>query len=496
MTLPTFPYDHTDDPRQVLAGIGSFWSEVFPGPESNAVATVVSELAESIVVTRNHVENCLSVATTPILRTGLWQKITIRRSDLVVPSADPRQFGDGLRFGDPVVFGGPRSGTTGFRVGADLRNFSLIVNTPRRPTVVFVNGVDVELDITNSVIRFSSDPFGNKDLATRSSISVRGDDVLIDLWAYRPGRDDNDLSRLWGYALGIRGRSSAHYRSALETTRSALTRGTSLGDIRRVLSAWAGVPVSQGNETVVAVLRHPLRSQVVTEKNVYDISPSAATPVVGTVLFPGQPVSPSVYVENLSDRTDLSWLPGIVVSRDGLNLPLQSGLLFRNAELPVTVSTGFKGRPRVEFPLFGDKQDVSLFWESTRGAEKIPGSTILAGLIRRTPGNGDPALSDLPETVNPMRLMLSLGLGAATVIGFVLRSGRPDFSFDLLRSLIPGHVNLILIVTTAVSAEIYNQGSDYQELGLSTYVGATMATEIYNATIDMVDGPLKAWVIQ
>lgn len=470
MSLPVYPSDDLDRGTQLLVQLGSFWAQIFEDRERlrTHLQSSAHEQGQSYLGFLETVA-CISRLTVPVFHADEWHLLAIRRSaadaTASIYRSDDLQFGpqDGSVPGRPAGFvqtyaGTDKPGQVQFVMPEHLVNAQFqIQNAVVKPSVVLVRDIDYDIDPDRPVLRFRDDPFANALIPKRIVFDEAGNavDEEISLWVYR---GQFDLDYVWiqfGYALGLRLKSSESHKELLNAHWDSILLGASVKLVRAVLSALAGDPtIIETTETVEVVRAESDSWLIVTDSRVYRV-PLAANLLVaaGDVLYAGAPLTDAIRIFELTGaNASLDVLPAMSFSGSMLSGGYFSELIFRNHTVALEyLGLDEQGKAVVRFETSGFPADVDRFWSAAQARGIAAGGTLAELLDTRTNPVGQPGPSNLPATVNPMQFVLGNLLSNNL---FVIRVRQASFAkdapgvsfFRLLRSVVPPHTTYVALI--------------------------------------------------
>jgi hypothetical protein len=276
-----------------------------------------------------------------------------------------------------------------------------------RRSSVLTAGLDYT--IADGVVRFRENPFANELVPKRELLK---DGQVVDrecgLWAYRGEWDWDTVYEQFGYALGIRLKSSEGYKQLVNAVFDALVEGTTVRSVEDAFSAVCGIPLAKGMETVEEVWRDDTHLWVATDQNVYSFSPDATPQVeVDDFLFPGQPIVLGLRFMDINrgHTAVLDGLKAVAVGKGLLAAGFHQDLLFEDKTVATTVAT-VNGRTRISWDMPGFPGDAELFFDR---AHPATGQTLAQALDTRPAeakaDNPEPPPAALPATINPLRFL-------------------------------------------------------------------------------------------
>ena len=475
--------DNIQQGNQLLQNLGTFWSSIFTG--SNTVKQYVQGLAQSqgqIYLDFLETTARLSRFTIPVFHTENWYQITISLNS-VLGVASVYRDGDlvyGPQPGDinnrPAGFvqtygGTDRPGVVEVPLPAGLVDIPFdIQNFVVKPTRVWFNGIDFEIDQSRNLIIFRNDPFKDPLTPSRAVFDKNGVqvDTEIALWVYKGQFDLNNIYTQFGYALGLQLPSSQFYKDLLNAYWDMHLLGPAVNLFEQFLSALSGNPlVVNPTETVEAIWIDRDNTLVITDRTVYTFPPLVSLVVsIGTVVHAGEALSDAVQLRELSGANpDYSILPGLSIFDGYVSGQFLSDLTFANRTVSLDyLGINTNGKAVVRFEVGGFPGDVDQFWGSVQTNGEMPGQKTLAELLdTRANPVGQPGPLNLPSTINPMQFILANLLGNNLfVISINTASFDPDAPgitvLRLLREVMPPHINYVVFAQLTAPEEVFDLG--------------------------------------
>lgn len=475
--------DNIQQGNQLLQNLGTFWTNIFGG--SGTVKQYVQGLAQSqgqIYLDFLETVARLSRFTIPVFHTENWYQLTISLNAVLgVPSVYQENdlvYGpqpgtiNNRPEGFVQTYGGTdRPGTVEVPLPPgladlpyDLQNFVI------KPTRIWFNGIDFEIDRLRKLIVFRNNPFNDPLVPTRAVFDKNGVqvDTEIALWVYKGQFDLNNIYTQFGYALGLQLPSSQFYKDILNAYWDMHLLGPAFNLFEQFLSALSGNPlVVNPQEIVEAIWTDQDNVLVITDMTVYTFPATVVLVVtVGQTVFAGDALSDAVRVNELSGANpDYSILPGLSLSADYLSGNFISDLTFRNQTVALQyMGTDTHGKTIVRFEVDGFPGDVDQFWGTVQANGELPGQKTLAELLdTRANPVGQPGPLNLPPTVNPMRFILT---NILTNNLFVIRINQASFDpaapgvnmLRLLREVMPPHINYVVYVQLTPPTDLFDLG--------------------------------------
>lgn len=449
--------DEIDLAESLFAGLGGFWTSAYSGSDQirrfcRALADAAGQIGDDVEVAYD----CVARETVPVLRRFRWRSLVIRRADRVSSAVTSLRYGDprvvatfngDYSYGAPGIFGESSYPHDG------LAEVSLIFNRMESPGAVLVRGVD--FGIVDDRIVFRDDPFDNPAFAI---MPIDGDDELT-LWLYGAGYDEDLILNHVGFQVGLALPSSREYRELCNAALDAVAGGSAILQLMRALAAATGSPIAGTDNEVVQIIGADFnRPFVATDKAIYLLGSGASAAVkIGDILAAGDPLGDGFQLAEFNRGIVPSWLDSAALDDSLLAPGAGSELTFSRGAVPVSVTT-VRGYTRLSFPLAGNPNDVTAFWDQAHARGIAAGKTLAMCLDRRPNPAGQPTADSLPATIDPLQfLAANVFRGHAVVVQIKPGSFGPGAlglgQLALLRRISPPHVALLFAVEAAAIAD-------------------------------------------
>ena len=406
----------------------------------------------------------------PLYHTELWVPIVLRKSQRnSVLTNLPRFDRTKGSFDDELVFDSA-SGQAfyAFPKPEKLVSAGQIFNKLIYPTLALSENVDYAFDAERNAIVFATDPFDSPNVIKKGiydSSSLVDEEIV--LWAFQGQYDYEYVFTQFGYALGMRLKTSQGFKDLMNAVFSGLVNGgATAADLDLAFSAICGVPVSlEPNEIVEVAARDAHGTLIVTDKHVYRFKEDAAPVVaVGDTLLAGSRLVDAVEIIELADGQIPESISALALDAGFLSACFYGDLVFENKEVPLEVNTDHPtGYTFVKFGLGGFPADAEQFFEElhARGVcdakcETGPcyphkrRGTLAQLLDTRAQPDGEPTEKYLPRTINPLKFIvenvLRNNVFLVHIKGAQLGQNRLGlYNIRHLRQLLPPHAAMIVI---------------------------------------------------
>jgi len=520
--------------------LGLFWTRVYEDVEfirglqqgrSLLIAQLYLDFLEAISLTNR--------TTVPVFHRERWLPLVIRQSQAGTGSAALIKVGM-----DPTPLVGPQESNAFvqgdvFKVGgcAEFANaisyplnrpvssvLTCIVDDIVHPNVVLVSGQDFVVQDDTIFFLRTNDPFTKNVFPQRTLVNDDGTtDQEILLWTSDVLVDTEYVYRNLSYAMGVRAPSAEFYRNMTNRLWNLYNWGTPLSLLQSGIGAMLGEPtVIHKTEVVEAILSHENDVQIVTDLEVYSVSKTStlrSACVVGAVMHMGDFFTETIRLYETMDPRKLNATSefGDRLKTDLYAMFFDQRMLKSNVEFGVGASwelsniivDGFdsKGNPRLRFTLYGDPDDISLFWQDFwqyLEDHDLTSETCFQDYI-------DDIVLPVEGTVcghvAPMEYFLRYFMKANAMLLVVEKdklssppTDRDPMSLlDLIRPALPAHVQLLVVEQIHVT-EDYDLADLNSEIGVM--YGKILASSAQpggpsSATLTYQDRPpVVRWISQ
>jgi hypothetical protein len=475
--------------------LGYFWTRTYENPDfSRSVQQGQGLMAAQLYLNYLESLNIRDRNGVPVFHRERWKPVILRRSQAGTGSASL------LRIGmDPTPVIGPQVSpefmpNTTFTIGGTAAYLDVIsypitgitdiatclADNIALPATVLVRDTDFIIRENTLFFLRVRDPF-TLDFPKRIFLNENGEqDEEIILWAADAMIDLDYIYNYIGYVMGVLADSSEYYRTLLNALWDTYNDGTPMGLLYSAIGAILGEPtIIHATETVERIIEEPDVRLVVTDRHVYRTVPAAPlrdSVVPGAVLNSGEFLTQTVRVYETLDpmklaavseygarlRTDVS---SMFFDRRLFRAPLQFGI-GADWELSDITRVGLdaNGNPKLQFQLYGDPDDIRVFWETFWDyceQHNLSSETCFSGYIDDIVSPVDGAVYG---RVAPMEFFMRYFLKTNMFIIVVDRVNLAVTSLDrnpiglltLLRDVIPAHVLMIVVEQRIVGGEDYD----------------------------------------
>lgn len=486
-----FPND-LDNADKLLTLVGSFWSDTYQG--SDFVASLLHAKAQHHAQLHlNFLELLAAVSrfTLPVFHRENWSLLLLRESQRNTPNLPKLDgtytFESGLVYGQPV-----ETPLFAYPIPSDLVDVRVVMNSIANPRVTYAAGCDFV--IRDNAIWFRTDPFSDPGVDIREEYENNEVvDRVAGVWAYCGDLDWDTVYRQFGYAIGLRMRSSPEYLRLVNAVLDALVEGTTVRATQDFLMACCDVPLAKGTETVVQIDDDGRYLWIVTDGNAYRFSRSAVPLVsVGEQVEAGQSLTDALLFFDFNCGVTPDEIRAFAAGRGLLGAGFFQELLFENKMVPLVIEEEVDGYTKVSFELGGWPGDVERFWRETHERGVASGKTLAMCLDLRDEENktSQPTALVMPTQINPLSFLVEhvfRGGGFAVVVR-PTKFGPAALGLSaarLLRKVIPPQTLCLLFVTLeATGDQVTIDGpADESGPGVSETVGSYQGLS-YSETAD------------
>lgn len=460
-----------DSPEKLLRVVGSFWRNVYEG----------SDFVESALHGRAQLDAqahlwlldliaSMSRYTVPVFHTRNWTLLRLLESQK--DATEIATYGGAAVYaeGTTLKYSVPRpSDLHAWALPTGFRGAKVILNRITDASLTLVEGVDFTID--DGVVRFAKNPFDDERAGKRELLK---DNTVVDrevgLWAYHGEWDWDTVHRQYGYAIGLRLKSSEGYKELVNAVYDALVKGTTAASVEAAFSAICGIPLARVSETIEDVWEDDRRLWIATDKNVYQFPPTVSpTVAVGQAVGPGEPLTDGLrfFDLNRGHRGISGGLKALVLGRGVLAGGFYQDLMFEDKDVPLLVEHDADGLAKVSWELAGFPGDVAAFFDRMH-ADGVSRGQTLANLLDTRPADareGEPTAAALPATINPLKFLTDNVLRNNA---FVVRVRPAEFgpnalglgvAAQVLRRVIPPQTLCFVVAELSVSDAQVSMGA-------------------------------------
>jgi hypothetical protein len=508
MTYFAFPSTVYDQPKNLLAVLGSWWAEGYAG--SDQVESIVrgkSQVEQQTMLDVMELLASISRFTVPIYHTDNWYPLYLRESQRNDSTTSYLKYDSGATYGSGYHYDDPRIGPYhSFPKPADLVEAPLILNRFVDPT--FSQSPNIDFILEPDVITFRDNPFNNPKVATRL-LYEKGKVVDREaiLWVHRGQFDWDTVYQQFAYVFGMRLKSSPGYRDLMNAIYDSAVGGMGRLDVASAISAMTGIPlVKEATEVVEDIVTDRENLLIITDLSTYKFARTAVPTVqISETVHRGQTLTDSLRIDELNLGKVPSGLHALALGKGFLSTCFYGDLIFEDREVPLYVDENDpSGYTRVSWDLGGFPLDVAHFFDElhSRGvaeanrpltdckdheqieypANDCDEPTVIGRrgtmahlLDRRARRVGETKREHLPTTINPLRFLTQNILrNNAFVVRVKAREATNGVGLQnvrILRKVLPPHTAMILVVDlTVIKNSVLSQSINEQ---VSTFTGMT-----------------------
>jgi len=499
-----YPSRDLEKPLRLLDQLGSFWAATYEGAfQAERYVFGRGRLEQQTEQITQEAIDSVSRFKVPVYGTDLWLQLILKESDLTNVELAASRYGEGRYFGNDPDTGlsfqygvpSPHVGYT-FAAPAGLIAAPAIFNRLSDPSLSLLPGLDFTCDRDPVRITFRENPFDNELIPKRNI--YQGDQVVdreASLWVQRAQIDQGHIFSHFGYVLGLHLPSSRNYRDLVNGLWDGIVEGGHFLAAATVLAAITDAAGVIGEtETVVDIATDSRYLLIITDANVYRYSRNASAVVaVGDVVRRGDQLSGAVTIHEFNRGEVPADLLAITLDRGYLTEAYYDGITFYNKEVALVVDTS-DVFTRVSFELGGWPGDVEQFWDLFHLRGVAAGQTLAHLLDTRTNKVGEPGVSNLPATINPLRFLIENVLrNNAFVVKLRPKQFGPNalplWTINQLRRIIPPHIGYIVVVQLDVDEDNITMDGpgDETKPGYTEELVPYLASEVVSEDIDPAD---------
>jgi len=459
MSEYTYPGSDLDQPKKLLAMIGSYWSDSYQGNDLLQSTTfAAAQLAAQAHLDFLELIASISRFDLPVFHKENWYFLTFKESEVNNFEALLAEYSSksppdvyragGLRYGQI-----PTQNTYSVPVSTDLIDAKVIMNRITEPSLTLTKDVDYYMP-KPGVLAFRSNPFDNSLVAVRE---IWEGGQVVDregsLWIFRGDWDWDTIYEQFGYALKIRMQSGEGYKALVNAILDALVEGTKNRDYQFAWSAITGIPLTMEAQETVVVIRTDIRSEVViTDQHAYKFPLGSNVIVaVGDVIQAGDPLVDTLQFFEFNRGITPSELTGLAMGPGLLATGFWGDLTFENKTVPLIVEEEVDGYTKVSFELGGFPNDAAKFWDDVHKRGVAAGQTLANLLDVRDNPTTEPGPASLPATINPLQFLCSNVLRYHAFVVRVRTSLMSKKRLGIhaavnLKKIVPPHTVMIVLV--------------------------------------------------
>lgn len=454
----TYPYLPLDNSAYLLRLLGGFWDSIYEG----------SALVQGTVFARGQLDaeaylqfldliRATSHYDVPVYHQDHWYLLRFLETE-VIQASIPKFLQETLHVFQPsqdLAYGLPYD-QDGYFVPCpeSLARTRLVMNRLTNPSLTLVEGVDFWRPAAGWLL-FRDNPFASELTPLRDVYDETTGEITdreAGLWVFRGDFDFDTVYRQFGYALGLRLRSSEGYKALVSAVLAAFAEGATGQALHLAWTAITDIPLAREEAETVEFVQEDARSLVVvTDQHAYTF-PLGSTPLVeaGDTVALGDPLVDTLQIYEFGNGEVDPELTGLAMGAGFLASGYLGPLRFENETVPWVVET-VDGLTKMSFEIHGYPGDVAQFWDEVHARGVAQGQTLAHLLDPRTNKIGEPAASVLPATVNPLEFLcqnlLRYHVCVVRVKASRLGPGALGLAAaDHLRRIIPAEKAMIVLV--------------------------------------------------
>ena len=466
MSNYSYPENDLNRSQQLLELLGSYWANTFAG--NSLLQSIVD--AKATITAQTHLNLLETLASIsrfdiPVFHTENWHLLTFSQSEVNTSPRLVKRYGETNKnyngeTGDFKYDGVTPEFFYAVAVPENLIECKVILNRITASSLTLAKNTDFFLE--NGLIHFKQNPFDNP-LVFKTPVWKNNEIIEYEasLWLFRGQWDWDYVYEQFGYALGVKLKSSEGYKQLLNAVIDALVEGTKLRDLHYAWAAITGVPlVIEKQETVQATAKDTESTWVITDQHAYAFHPKATiTVTTGQVVNAGDTLADVLEFFEFTDGKVPADLQGLVLGKGLLGAGFYGEIYFENKEVPLLVSFDKLGNTKVSWELGGFPGDIEKFWDDTHLRGVYQGRTLAQYLDLRGPtAEGQPTAASLPKTVNPLKFLCENLLRFHVFIVKIKADKLSRAKLGLhvqgvLRKIIPPQAVMLVVVDTSFEEE-------------------------------------------
>jgi hypothetical protein len=299
---PTYPASVFDDPKALVAILGTFWEKFFVGQDQlrsyiDATRFVANENYKQIL----SAADALNRDTVPVFRNKTLVPLVLKLKDMNLYATNVNRFDNVTSvFNDGLLSFNTKRDIEeyAFPIPAGLVSLNQILDSATAPQHAWLRNTDFVVDRDRDALVFAENPF--ESAAEKTSV---GGEVCLYLWGVCADYDEDLVFNQFGYAAGIKLPSSESYKKLTAAVLAGVVDGgASAKAFDDAVAAICDIPLVKNAEEIVEhifVDGHGLC--VVTDKEVYRYS-EKNVPIagIGQKVFGGQALVDGLVITELT----------------------------------------------------------------------------------------------------------------------------------------------------------------------------------------------------
>jgi len=266
-----------------LSNIGSFWSHAFDDQDAILSALYANAFDnEQAAINELEADKSLARQDIDVFHLDLWYYSKIVESDITSNEVALNLYNGEASYGDNISYGDFYN--DGYKLALNnskIKSIGFIVDNPKNPNFVWVNGIDFKL--ANGYVYLDQDP---KDYI---NLEADTEGNFISLWFGLVQVDTNNIFNQFGYQIDKWANSSDLYKQIINATWDTIVLGSNMISFRQAVGAIHGIStVKEDSEIVEYVITRSDKLQIITDQHAYEFPVTATSAVsVGDTVYKG-----------------------------------------------------------------------------------------------------------------------------------------------------------------------------------------------------------------
>lgn len=288
-THKAYPASDLDDPKKMLAQLGSFWESLFSSKDQlrdyvNAVTFCANENYKHAL----QALDATSRKTVPVFDKKTIAPVVLKKSELNSVATNIQKFNnttakfdDGALAFDTIF----TASEFAFPLPKNLVSVNQLLDA-LEPTHAWIKNTDFVIDTDRGAIVFAKNPF-----ESGAQIDYATGDPTMYLWGVPAEFDEKYIFEQFAYVTNLRLRSSENYKQLVDAILTGIVNGGAAAEtLDKAIIAICDIPLVKTAEELVEHVFHDGHGLcIATDKNTYRFS-GANRPIVsvGQKVFGGQ----------------------------------------------------------------------------------------------------------------------------------------------------------------------------------------------------------------
>lgn len=403
-------FEKLDNPQELLASLGSFWTDTFSNPDQvESIVVSLANLEKQTQINFNELLASCNRNKVPVYHTERLYKLVLKKSEKLDADYRLPVYGEGYRYSyfPEIYYGIPiKNETYRWKIDEKLKKAPLILNRLVSTSKMLVYGADFFIE--DDTIVFRENPF---DQDFTQDLDYSGNQVVetkVELWLYYSEWDWKIPYNQFGYAIDLNEGTGETYKEFIDAAFDCITNGSNIQNISRVVSAICGVPLAKGAETVYQIEEDSEWLWVITDKNAYRfVKDSFPVVEVGDTVEAGDALTETLqfFEFNRGEVPNASALKAVSVAPQFFGVDFLQDLVFENKTVTPTITEDVDEYTEFRFEVGGNPLDVEEFWRVVHENGVAADGTLAMWLDMRTNKVGQPTATALPKTINPLQFL-------------------------------------------------------------------------------------------